>query len=87
MILCNARAMGEFGAVYVVSGRIIGKTETLPIRVSTLFEGGTSASYSASFAVASLLTMLALVTLFIKIVLERKTKADLREAATIQQAE
>ena len=87
VILCNARAMGEFGAVYVVSGRIIGKTETLPIRVSTLFEGGTSASYSASFAVASLLTMLALVTLFIKIVLERKTKADLREAATIQQAE
>jgi sulfate transport system permease protein len=87
VILCNARAMGEFGAVYVVSGRIIGKTETMPIRVGTLFEGGTSATYASSFALASLLTMLALVTLFIKIALERKTAADLKEAASIQQTE
>ena len=85
VILCNARAMGEFGAVYVVSGRIIGKTETMPIRVSFLFEGVTT--YSSSFAVASLLTMLALVTLFIKIVLERRTQEDLRQAAKIQHDE
>lgn len=85
VILCNARAMGEFGAVYVVSGRIIGKTETMPIRVSFLFDGMTT--YSSSFAVASLLTMLALLTLFIKIALEHKTQKDLREAAKIQQEE
>ncbi len=87
VILCNARAMGEFGAVYVVCGRVIGKTETMPIRVNTLFEGGTSETYSSSFAVASLLTMLALVTLFIKIALEHKTQADLKEAAKTQQTE
>ena len=87
IILCNARAMGEFGAVYVVSGRIINKTETLPIRVNTLFEGGSAETYSSSFAAASLLTMLALITLFIKIALERKTQLDLREAAEIQQIE
>ncbi|HEY0983975.1 sulfate ABC transporter permease subunit CysW [Schlesneria sp.] len=87
IILCNARAMGEYGAVYVVSGRIINKTETLPIRVNTLFEGGSSETYAASFAAASLLTLLALVTLFIKIALERKTQTDLREAAKIHQIE
>ena len=85
VILCNARAMGEFGAVYVVSGRIVGKTETMPIRVSFLFEGFTT--YSSSFAVASLLTMLALVTLFIKIALEHKTQEDLKQAAEIQKVE
>jgi len=70
-----------------VSGRIINKTETLPIRVNTLFEGGSAETYSSSFAAASLLTMLALITLFIKIALERKTQLDLREAAEIQQIE
>ena len=85
VILCNARAMGEFGAVYVVSGRIAGKTETMPIRVNFLFEGFTT--YSSSFALASLLTMLALVTLFIKIALEHKTQEDLRQASKIQQVE
>lgn len=85
VILCNARAMGEFGAVYVVSGRIIGKTETMPIRVSFLFDG--MSTYASSFAVASLLTMLALVTLFIKIVLERRTQEELREAAKVSQVE
>ena len=85
VILCNARAMGEFGAVYVVSGRIVGKTETMPIRVSFLFEGFTT--YASSFAVASLLTMLALITLFIKIVLEHRTQEDLREAAKVQHVE
>lgn len=85
VILCNARAMGEFGAVYVVSGRIAGKTETMPIRVNFLFEGFTT--YSSSFALASLLTMLALVTLFIKIALEHKTQEELREAAKVQKTE
>ncbi len=85
VILCNARAMGEFGAVYVVSGRIVGKTETMPIRVNFLFDG--LSTYSSSFAVASLMTMLALVTLFVKIALEHKTQADLKEAAKIQQTE
>ena len=85
VILCNARAMGEFGAVYVVSGRIVGKTETMPIRVSFLFEGFTT--YASSFALASLLTMLALVTLFIKIALEHKTQADLKQALDTQKTE
>lgn len=85
VILCNARAMGEFGAVYVVSGRIAGKTETMPIRVNFLFEG--FSTYSSSFALASLLTMLALVTLFIKIALEHKTREDMKAAARVQQVE
>jgi sulfate transport system permease protein len=84
VILCNARAMGEFGAVYVVSGRT-SKTATMPIRVSFLFEG--VSTYSSSFAVASLLTMLALVTLFLKIALERRTQKDLQQAAKSQQQE
>lgn len=85
VILCNARAMGEFGAVYVVSGRIVGQTETMPIRVDFLYQG--FATYASSFAVASLLTMLALITLFIKIALEHKTQEDLREAAKVQHVE
>jgi len=70
IILCNARAMGEFGAVSVVSGHIIGQTETMPLRVQSLFEGGSAASGAAAFAVASLLALLALVTLGIKTLLE-----------------
>jgi sulfate/thiosulfate transport system permease protein len=69
VILCNARAMGEFGAVYVVSGRVSGEV-TIPLRVNMLFEDPTSRS--ASFAVASVLTLLALVTLLVKAGLERK---------------
>ncbi len=87
VILCNARAMGEFGAVYVVSGHRTGKTETMPIRVNTLFEGATAATYSSALAVASLLTLLALVTLFVKIALEHKTQEDLRQAAKSQEVE
>jgi sulfate transport system permease protein len=71
VILCNARAMGEFGAVYVVSGRIAGQTDTMPIRVEKLFQEYNS---SASFALASLLTLLALVTLGLKTYLEHKRK-------------
>ncbi|MBC8116519.1 MAG: sulfate/thiosulfate ABC transporter permease CysW, partial [Candidatus Saccharimonas sp.] len=82
VILCNARAMGEFGAVYVVSGPISGQTDTIPLRVEKLFQ---EYNNPGSFAVASLLTSLALVTLFIKIVLERKTQQELKEAAETQQ--
>ena len=69
IILCNARAMGEFGAVSVVSGHITGQTETMPIRVETLYNDYQSA---AAFAIASLLALLALLTLAIKTFLEWK---------------
>ena len=69
VILCNARAMGEFGAVYVVSGRITGQTDTIPLRVEKLFQ---EYDLPASFALASLLTLLALVTLAAKAWLERR---------------
>jgi len=72
IILCNARAMGEFGAVSVVSGHIAGQTETMPLRVQALYEGTTKASAAAAFAVASLLALLALLTLGIKTFLEWK---------------
>src|SRR3569833_1301631 len=67
VLLCNARAMGEFGAVSVLSGKIIGKTETMPLYIESLYNGN---KFVAAFAVASLLAMLALVTLIIKTVLE-----------------
>jgi sulfate/thiosulfate transport system permease protein len=63
VILCNARAMGEFGAVSVVSGHIRGLTNTLPLHVEILYN---DYQFSAAFAVASLLTLLALVTLVLK---------------------
>jgi len=71
VILCNARAMGEFGAVYVVSGHVAGRTDTMPLRVEKLFQEYNSPS---SFAVASVLTLLALVTLVAKVGLERKVR-------------
>jgi len=74
IILCNARAMGEFGAVYVVSGHIAGQTDTMPLRVEKLFQEYNNAG---SFALASLLSSLALVTLFVKTILEWKTRHDL----------
>ena len=67
VVLCNARAMGEFGAVSVVSGHIRGKTNTMPLHVEILYN---EYNFAAAFAVASLLTLLALVTLLIKISLE-----------------
>ena len=63
VILCNARAMGEFGAVSVVSGHIRGQTNTLPLHVEILYN---EYNFQAAFAVASLLTFLALVTLVAK---------------------
>jgi sulfate/thiosulfate transport system permease protein len=78
VILCNARAMGEFGAVYVVSGRITGQTDTMPLRVEKLFQEYNS---PAAFALASVLTLLALVTLFVKVGLERHTRTPAPENA------
>ncbi|CAB1370908.1 sulfate ABC transporter permease subunit CysW [Denitratisoma oestradiolicum] len=67
VILCNARAMGEFGAVSVVSGHIRGETNTLPLHVEILYN---EYNFAAAFAVASLLALLALVTLAIKTLVE-----------------
>jgi sulfate transport system permease protein len=71
VILCNARAMGEFGAVYVVSGRITGQTDTVPLRVDKLFQEYNS---PGSFALASVLTLLALVTLVVKVGIEHHVR-------------
>jgi sulfate transport system permease protein len=78
IILCNARAMGEFGAVYVVSGHVAGQTDTMPLRVEKLFQ---EYNTPASFALASLLTLLALVTLAVKSALEYRTRRELAAAA------
>lgn len=67
VLLCNARAMGEFGAVSVVSGHIRGKTTTMPLDIEILYN---EYNFTAAFAVASLLAMLALVTLIFKTILE-----------------
>jgi sulfate transport system permease protein len=79
IILCNARAMGEFGAVSVLSGHISGQTETMPLRVEKLYH-----EYNATgaFAVASLLALLALLTLVFKSLLEWRQH---REYARAQQ--
>jgi sulfate transport system permease protein len=69
VLLCNARAMGEFGAVSVVSGHVRGETNTMPLHVETLYDGY---QFAAAFAVASLLALLAFVTLVIKIFLESR---------------
>ena len=74
VILCNARAMGEFGAVSVVSGHVRGSTNTIPLQVEILYN---EYSYAAAFAVASLLALLALVTLAIKTVAEWKIQQGL----------
>lgn len=80
VILCNARAMGEFGAVSVVSGHIEGMTDTLPLRVDKLFHGASENSAVAAFVVASLLAVLALITLVLKTVLEWKQEYDYARA-------
>jgi sulfate/thiosulfate transport system permease protein len=69
IVLCTARAMGEFGAVSVVSGHIRGRTTTIPLHVEMLYN---EYQFTAAFAVASLLSLLALVTLVAKYVIERK---------------
>ncbi|MBY0500174.1 MAG: sulfate ABC transporter permease subunit CysW [Nitrosomonas sp.] len=70
-ILCNARAMGEFGAVSVVSGHIRGSTNTMPLHVEILYN---EYNFAAAFAVASLLALLALVTLVLKTLIEFRNK-------------
>jgi sulfate transport system permease protein len=72
VILCNARAMGEFGAVSVVSGHIRGQTNTIPLHVEILYN---EYNFAGAFAVASLLTFLALVTLALKTWVEHKNAA------------
>jgi sulfate transport system permease protein len=68
VLLCNARTMGEFGAVAVVSGRLRGETVTMPLEIEILYN---EYNFVAAFAVAALLTLLALVTLLVKTLLER----------------
>jgi len=77
VILCNARAMGEFGAVSVVSGHIRGQTNTLPLHIEILYN---EYQFAASFAVASLLAALALVTLVLKFIVERRVQQQLAQA-------
>ena len=71
VILCNARAMGEFGAVSVVSGHIRGLTNTIPLQVEILYN---EYDFVGAFAVASLLTLLALATLIVKELVERRER-------------
>jgi len=80
VILCNARAMGEFGAVSVVSGHIRGQTNTVPLHVEILYNEYQSV---AAFAVASLLALLALVTLLIKSVVEWQSEREQQAAAEL----
>jgi sulfate transport system permease protein len=75
VILCNARAMGEFGAVSVLSGHIAGQTDTMPLRVEKAFQ---EFNLPGSFAVASVLTLLAVATLLLKVGVERKVRAEVR---------
>jgi sulfate transport system permease protein len=73
VILCNARAMGEFGAVSVVSGHLRGQTTTLPLQVEILYN---EYQFAAAFAVASLLALLALLTLVIKLYVEWRARNE-----------
>ena len=81
IILCNARAMGEFGAVSVVSGHITGQTDTMPLRVEKLYN---EYQGTAAFAVASLLAVLALLTLGLKTWLEWRTQREFTLAQRIK---
>ena len=81
IVLANARAMGEFGAVYVVSGHIAGATDTMPLRVEKLFQEYRT---PASMAVASVLAGLALVTLVAKVVIERQLEAESKELEAVR---
>jgi sulfate transport system permease protein len=80
VILCNARAMGEFGAVSVVSGHIRGQTNTMPLHVEVLYNEYQSV---AAFAVASLLALLALITLVIKSLVEWRHERELKALAAL----
>ena len=74
VLLCNARAMGEFGAVSVISGHIRGVTNTMPLQIEILYN---QYNFAGAFAMASLLALLALLTLVFKTILEFRYGADL----------
>ena len=78
VLLCNARAMGEFGAVSVVSGHVRGQTNTMPLHIEILYN---EYQFAAAFAVASLLALLALLTLGLKYAVEQRVKAQRRAAS------
>jgi sulfate transport system permease protein len=80
VILCNARAMGEFGAVSVVSGHIRGATNTLPLHVEILYN---EYQLAAAFAVASLLTLLTLVTVAAATLVQRLERPGRRRVAEV----
>jgi sulfate transport system permease protein len=80
VILCNARAMGEFGAVSVVLGHVRGETNTMPLHIEILCN---EYQFAAAFAVASLLALLALVTLVLKYAVERRVLLQ-RKAASVE---
>ncbi|KFI08830.1 sulfate ABC transporter permease subunit CysW [Massilia sp. BSC265] len=84
VILCNARAMGEFGAVSVVSGHIRGETNTMPLQVEILYN---EYNFTAAFAIASLLALLALVTLAVKSFIEWRLHQVRKAAAAERQTE
>src|SRR5688500_15706909 len=84
VILCNARAMGEFGAVYVVGGRIAGETNTMPLQVEMLFSGFNT---PGAFAVASVLTLLGLVSLAAKTWVEGRKKDSHRVTENTEDAQ
>jgi len=80
VILCNARAMGEFGAVSVVSGHIRGLTDTMPLHIEILYN---DYQFVAAFAVASLLALLALMTLAVKSAVEWKSRQQLKQRSRV----
>jgi sulfate transport system permease protein len=82
VILCNARAMGEFGAVSVVSGHIRGQTNTMPLEVEILYN---EYRFVGAFAVASLLTLLAVATLVLKKMVERTANRQRRNAGALDE--
>jgi sulfate/thiosulfate transport system permease protein len=84
IILCNARAMGEFGAVSVVSGHIRGQTNTMPLHIEILYN---EYQFAAAFAVASLLAGLALITLLAKSLLEWRDAHERAQAVRAAQQE
>ena len=75
VLLCTARALGEFGAVSVVSGHIEGKTNTIPLQVGMLYD---EYQFASAFALSSILTLLAIATLILRRVIERKTESTVR---------
>jgi len=83
IILCNARAMGEFGAVSVVSGHISGQTDTMPLWVEKAFQ---EFNLPGAFAVASVLTLLAVATLLLKVSIERRARPQLAEAKQMSES-